>query len=206
MNAGHGLARCAPVLILTLAISGCGGSGTDENFSRSDDYTDILSQADLSAPTALSEHIGRTLQGTATYDGVAAAEFDGFTGTADAELVVDFDRESISGRMTDWVDGNPLSHELRGELVLSNGTLRPEGALDGTFAARVTGNLERSPLDLFNPDNVPVVLVIGGEAWGAFHDSESGEIASHVQGAMAGTAVATTGGEREMTGSFVAER
>ena len=208
-------APCVALSIAVISVSGCGSSGVESNFDRSEEYTEILSEVDRSNPTDLSEHIGETLQGSATYEGVAVAtfarfpdsDFESFSGSADARLVADFDDESIRGRMTDWEDGDPLSHELRGEIVLSNGTFdRPGGELDGTFSARVTGNIERSPIALFDPADPPVVVLIDGVAEGAFYNSESGEIASHIVGTMADEFVDPFGNLGTMTGGFVAER
>ena len=202
VNVGKSFASCVALSITTISLSSCQNSGVENNFDRSGEYTDILSEIDRSNPTRLSEHIGGTLQGSATYEGAAAADFGGFSGTADARLVADFDQESIRGRMTDWEDGDPLSHELRGEIVLHSGTFdRPDGELDGTFSAHVTGNIERSPVGLYDPADPPVVVLIDGVAEGAFYNSQSGDIASHMVGTMDAFS-----GAGHMTGGFVAER
>ena len=203
---------CLLIAATTSLLAGCGASGTATNYDRSGTFTDIVSEADRSRPADLSRHVGEeTLSGTATYEGVAAAKFGSFTATADANLVADFDNGTISGNMTDWEDGSPQTHDLRGEIALSNGTLR-DGLQDGTFEGLVSGNLERTRLAEIDPITgrtifySPEVLVLDGEAEGTFYDSMSGEPAKHVEGEMTADYVSTSGAIGRMIGGFVAEK
>ena len=210
-----------PFVVALTMLAGCGGSGSSTNFERSGERTDILSEADRSAPSDLARHIEEgTLQGGASYEGVAAAEFIrssdplvAFSGTADARFVADFENQTISGRLTDWQDGSPLTHELQGEITLANGEFnRPEGELDGSFSGLVTGNLERARLAELNPETGrfdffnPEVIIVDGVADGEFYDSQSGEAATHLSGGMTGSYSSSTELGGVMTGTFAAER
>ncbi len=167
--------------------SGCGGARED-NFDRSQLFTEIASQTDFSAPSDVS---GR--QGQASYNGTATADFGGFSGTADATLNADFDTKTISGSMTSWEDLDSLNYVLRGQVQLSNGSI----SNDGSFTSTMTGNIERNQLDrnpfeensLREKDPIvsPVLKVFGGSAGGQIYDSVGGAKASHVNGVFTGT-------------------
>lgn len=179
-------------LVATVFISGCGSDAQETNFDRSDDFTEIASRIDTSAPSDVSG-----LQGQATYRGVATADFGGFGGTADANLTANFKDRTISGNMSDWEDLDPANHKLRGEILLSNGTI----ADNGSFSTAMVGNIERTVrIGETNPANVPVLKVFAGAADGQIYDSVTGETASHVIGAFAGDA--SDGGT--VSGQFVA--
>lgn len=203
-----------PLAVAGALLSGCGASGTERNADRTDSFTDILSEADRTRASDIARHIDDgTLQGTATYEGVAAANFGNFTGTADATFVADFDNQTIRGNMTRWEDGKPQTHNLRGQIALSNGTFeRTGGELDGTFSGLVTGNLERTRLAERDPEtgetifSQPVTVVLDGVAEGAFFDSGSGAIASQLSGDMVADYADSEGRIGQMTGGFVAEK
>ena len=178
------LKACLALAATTVLLSGRGSSDTETNIGRSESFTDILSEADRSRPSDLARHArDGTLPRTATYEGVAAADFQGvvrerdpvtgeefliyedFVGTAGATLVADFENETIRGEMTDWKDGSPRTHDLRGRVVLSNGSI---DKTDGTFEGRVAGNLQRTELARIDPTRLetefstPRVIVLDG--------------------------------------------
>lgn len=207
--------RCFACAAAGSLLFGCGSSGTQDNADRADSFTDILSEADRSQPSDLARHLEEgNLPSTATYQGVASARFEYidnpkpdetervFTGSADAALVADFENQTIRGRMANWEDGNPRTHDLRGEIVLSNGSVDLD---EGTFSGLVTGNLERTELGQTGPI-APVNVLLDGNAEGEFYDSESGKAASRLEGGMDAGFVDSTGGSGQMTGGFVAGR
>jgi hypothetical protein len=179
-------------LISTLILSGCGSDAQEANFDRSDLYTDIAGEINTNAPSDVSG-----LQGQATYEGAAIADFGGFGGTADANLAADFKTKTISGNLTSWEDLDPLNYELRGGVTLTGGTIQD----DGSFSTVVAGNIERTVVrGTTNPDNVPVLKVFAGTAEGQIFDSNQGAKASHLIGAFSATDV----GGGEVSGGFVA--
>ena len=206
------LKACLALAATTVLLSGCGSSDTETNFGRSESFTDILAEADRSRPSDLARHAREgTLPRTATYEGVAAADFGDFVGTAGATVVADFENETIRGEMTDWKDGSPRTHDLRGRVVLSNGSI---DKTSGTFRGRVAGNLERTELARINPPRLetefftPRVIVLDGTADGTFRDSLSGDAASHIEGGMTADFSDTLGGipSGQMSGGFYAKK
>lgn len=199
MRAGLGAAG-----LLTLVA--CTSSGLDRNFDRSDRYTEVLAGTDLTAPSNLAG-----LAGTATYTGVGFAEFSAeltpepgadpadppptvaFRGTSDVRLTADFTDGTLSGSMTGWTEESPLEYALDGRVEISNGTIAP----DGTFAAQVAGNVERRKKFAEDEELASLIVLIAGDATGAFHDSTEGARASRIVGNV------TAPG---MTGGFVAGR
>jgi hypothetical protein len=185
---------------LILLTSGCSTSSEnrEDNFDRSELFTDIISQTDLDA---LSDVSG--LEGSATYTGVAAANFGAFSGTSDATITADFDTNAISGSMTSWTDTDP-DYELRGQVLLSNGTISD----DGSFASVMAGNIERRNLgsggvivdDVFVLDDAVDLIVFGGAAEGQIYDSIDGAAASNLIGEFNGLIV----GGGDVIGGFVA--
>ena len=113
--------------------------------------------------------------------------------------------------MTDWKDGSPRTHDLRGRVVLSNGTI---DKTDGTFEGRIAGNLQRTELARIDPTRLetefstPRVIVLDGAASGTFLDSQSGDAASHIEGGMVAVTSDTLGGipSGRMSGGFYAKR
>jgi hypothetical protein len=183
---GGAVATYAAVLLLSACADGSG-----DNSDRANLFTDIASGTNFTAPSDLAG-----LQGSATYSGAAVADFGDFGGTADATIRADFSNRTLSGRMTNWQDRNPAAFELDGTVVLSNGSI----ANDGTFAAQLAGNIERSER---GPNVLPQTLVVfGGVATGEFYDSLNGRKARVVQGSFEGATV--DGGE--VSGTFIAER
>jgi hypothetical protein len=179
-------------LISTVFLSGCGSDAQEANFDRSDLFTEIASEINTNAPSDVSG-----LQGQATYEGVAIADFGGFGGTADANLAADFKTKTISGSLTSWEDLDPLNYELRGRVELTNGAIED----DGSFSTAVAGNIERTVLrGTTNPENVPLLKVFGGTAEGQIFDSNQGAPASHLIGAFSATD--SDGGN--VNGEFVA--
>ena len=202
------LKACLALAATTVLLSGCGSSDTETNFGRSESFTDILAEADRSRPSDLARHARNgTLPRTATYEGVAAADFGDFVGTAGATVVADFENETIRGEMTDWKDGSPRTHDLRGRVVLSNGSI---DKTSGTFRGRVAGNLERTRRADGDSGgfSTPRVIVLDGTAGGVFRDSESGDAASHIEGGMTADFSDTLGGisSGRMSGGFYAKR
>jgi hypothetical protein len=188
-----------PVCItIGASLAACTDARVEKNFDRSEEYTRLMSQADFTERSNLVD-----LAGQATYQGVAAANFGGFTGTSDARITADFSNEKLDGTMTNWVDGDPLNHELRGKVTLANGQIDAES---GTFNANMFGNIERSPLGFNEPDDPPVLLIIGGYTEGGFFDSVDGDPASHVVGTLHGVTTDTGGGVGAMTGGYVGVR
>jgi hypothetical protein len=172
--------------------SGC-GTAREENFDRSNLFTQIAAQTNLNATSDVNN-----LQGKATYTGAAIANFGSFGGTADMTLTADFDAQAITGSMTSWEDLSPLTHILRGQVQLSNGAI----ANDGSFTSNMAGNIERNPLGLDDPSNQPILKVFNGSANGQIYDSVAGATASHLNGSFGG--IDTGGGA--IDGSFVAKR
>jgi hypothetical protein len=194
--------RAATFAVLgALALtSGCGSDAQETNFDRGNLFTEIAAGINTSAPSDVS-----ALQGQATYNGAAKANFaatsgfGGFGGTADARLTADFKNRTISGSMTSWKDLDPLNHELRGQIQLSSGVI----ADNGSFTTTMTGNIERTVLTgETNPANVPDLRVFTGTADGQIFDSVQGAAASHVAGAFIGTEL----GGGSVDGAFVARQ
>ncbi|TGN57502.1 hypothetical protein E4L95_13265 [Paracoccus liaowanqingii] len=176
-------------------LTACTDTGVEKNFSRSEEYTRLMSEADFTETSNLSD-----LSGMATYQGVAKADFGSFSGTADARITADFSEDKLSGSMTNWVDDDPLNYDLNGKVELSNGSIDPHA---GTFATDMFGNIERSPVGMVDPANPPVAVWIAGNAEGSFHNSLDGDHASHVVGVMEGE---TSGAGGVISGDFVAAR
>jgi hypothetical protein len=172
--------------------SGC-ETAREENFDRSNLFTDIAAQTNLNAPSDVSG-----FQGQATYTGATIADFGGFGGTADMTLTADFDAQTIAGSMTSWEDLSPLTHVLRGQVQISNGAI----ANDGSFTSDMAGNIERNIFGLNDPSTQPIVMVFSGSANGQIYDSTAGASASHLNGSFSGT---DTGGGA-VGGSFVAKQ
>ncbi|WP_289069409.1 hypothetical protein [uncultured Aliiroseovarius sp.] len=183
----HSIGRRFAVIAALGAValtSGC-GSTRDDNFDRSSEFRDLAAQIDLTAPSDVS-----SLQGKATYNGVATADFGGFGGTADAKLAADFDTQEIEGKMTSWKDLDPHNYELRGQIDLTNGKI----ANDGSFTSQMAGNIERDVAGS-NQSDTPVLLIFEGDADGQIYDSVDGASASHLKGSFSGGGV---------SGAFVA--
>jgi hypothetical protein len=183
--------RALPFALLALGTA-C-SSGTDENSDRAGLFTDIAESANFSAPSDLAG-----LQGSATYKGVAVADFGGFGGTADATINADFSSQTLSGEMTGWEDRDARNFELDGRVSLTNGSI----ASDGTLNAQVAGNIERTRRGPEVSEEAPSLVVFTGEASGAFYDNNSGQAARVVQGDFVGTTVDGGG----VSGSFIADR
>ena len=180
------IATCVSALLLSACSDGSG-----ENSDRANSFTDIASGADFSAPSDLAG-----LQGSATFNGAAVADFGEFGGTAEATINANFSDRTISGQLTNWEDRDPADFELDGSVVISNGSI----SNDGTFSAQVAGDIERTNR---GPDIDPQnIVVFSGTAAGAFYDNVSGQRARVVEGVFDGTS--TDGGD--VSGSFVAER
>lgn len=189
--------------VAAIGLSGCEHAGVQDNFDRSEDFTAMTSSIDWSAPSDLTG-----IGGTATYNGAALATFRDvsdliehpkFTGTADVAMAVDFDNQTIAGTMSDWIDGDPRNYNLRGEVVLFDGTVDP----NGTFSTLMSGNLERTAVGADSTET-PLLVVIGGGTAGALYDSLDGDRASHLAGEMAGITESSDGTSGTMTGGFVA--
>lgn len=204
-HAGLGLA--------CLGVIACDNSGQERNFDRAEQYSQILSTAQTREVADLTG-----LTGTATYRGVGFGEFPtestapgggsgpSYTATSDARLTADFSGGTLSGAMTGWIHEDPVNYTMRGEILISDGQINP----DGTFDAIVTGAVERRPTarNLLprrdagsGEDRLPVPetygVAAGATATGTFHDSQSGDRASHIVGEI---------GDGNMTGGFVARR
>ncbi|MDE0589698.1 hypothetical protein OU789_07160 [Halocynthiibacter sp. C4] len=171
-------------------ISGCSSPG-EESFDRSSEFRDIAAETDLTAPSDISN-----LQGKATYTGVAVADFGGFSGTADAKLVADFDTQEIEGSLTSWKDLDPINHTLRGQIDLSNGQI----ADDGSFTSQMAGNIERNAA---GSTDTPDLRAFHGSASGQIYDSVNGATASHLNGSFEGVGV---NGNFGVDGEFVARQ
>lgn len=169
--------------------SGCGGIAQEKNFDRSNTFTELSAQIDNNAPTDVSR-----LQGQATYNGVAMADFVEFSGTADARLTADFSQKTINGSLTSWKDLDPSNYQLRGQIQLSNGTI----SNDGSFAAKMAGNIERDILGPHDVTRPPILMVFDGTAAGQIYDSVGGATASHLNGSFTAT------GGSMVNGSFIA--
>lgn len=182
--------------VLALAV-GC-SSTQEDNADRADDFTDLVSSANLTAPSDLSG-----MQGEAVFNGAAVASFGDFGGTGDARITVNFSDRSLSGNLRNWSDLDPTNYEIDGEVVISNGVIQD----GGTFAAQVAGNLERTARgpEPQSPDGSPLIKVFAGTAEGAFYDSTSGSTASHVLGEFESVVVEGTD-QSPVSGSFVARR
>jgi hypothetical protein len=181
---------------LILLTSGCGtpSENREDNFERSELFADLISQTDLGAPAEVSG-----LDGLATYTGVAAADFGAFKGTSDATINADFDTNAISGSMTSWTDTD-LDYELRGQVLLSNGTISD----DGSFASIMAGNIERRNLDggddFIGLSTAVDLIAFVGVAEGQIYDSIDGAAASNLIGEFNGSIV----GGGDVIGGFVA--
>lgn len=201
-----------------LALTACENAASERSFERFDSYSEILSTAATRDLADLSD-----LTGTATYTGVASAVFPAevdpppedpndpdsapdartYSADADVELVADFTGGTLSGEMTGWTPEDPGNFSMRGLVRISDGQIQP----DGTFDALVTGSVERRMTarriqELADSDeefDLPQDFLVGivGEVTGTFHDSVTGQSASHIIGTVdAGN----------MSGSFVANR
>ena len=167
------------VLGVLVVTSGCseiadGADGRDTNLARGGLLADITSDLDISAPSRMTG----LQQGTATYVGVAEANFGDFEATADATLTADFSSQTIGGSLTAWEDTDPLNYSLVGEVTLSPGPIAP----DGRFATAVAGFIERNPMGAEDPLNPLEFRSLVGVASGQFYDSVDGAEASHVIG------------------------
>lgn len=183
---GHFAATIA-ALGAALLTSGC-ASPREVNFDRSELFTEIAAGIDGSAPSDVSG-----MQGRATYNGVAEANFGEFGGTANATLTADFETQTIAGSLTSWKDLDPLNYELRGQVQLSNGAI----ADDGSFTSQMAGNIERIERTVGPTSPDPVLKVFAGTAEGQIYDSVQGAAASHLAGSFVGTGV---------SGGFVARQ
>ena len=179
---GHCAATIA-ALGAAVLTSGC-ASPREINFDRSQLFTEIAAGIDRNAPSNVSG-----MQGRATYNGVAQADFGGFSGTSDATLTADFETQTIAGSLTSWKDLDPRNYELRGQVLLSNGAIDD----DGSFTSQMAGNIER--VERANPN--PVLRIFAGTAEGQIYDSVQGAAASHMAGSFVGTGV---------SGGFVARQ
>lgn len=177
--------------VLTLAIGAGCSSGVDENFERSEEFTTILSNTDLQAPSDLGG-----LQGTAVFEGPGVLTVDGFEATADTQLVADFDSATIAGSMTNFTDRDSRRFKLRGDVVIYDGAI----AGSGSFAAQMAGNLERRGFQ--DVENSPELTVFSGTASGQLYDGLDGQSGTKAVGAIAGATI--DGGSVE--GSFVVQR
>lgn len=184
-STGKGQAAAMLLAVLTLAACGSGG----DSFARSETYTSIYSEigdATIAVPGS----------GSATYDGVAQADFGAFGGTADATLTANFDTATMSGSFTDWSDLSPETHSLQGELILVNGDI----LADGSFSGEVYGNIERNPLGP-NGTTPNFVDVYAGIGTGQLYDNADGDVAQIVDGGF--SAIGTSS---SVSGSFVARQ
>lgn len=188
------------LLGIALLLAGCDSAATDAidlNFARSDLFTRLNSEIDLSAPTNINP-----LSGDATYTGVATTEFrDGFglvefEATSDASLTADFDSNTISGSLTSFQDLDPVNNVLRGQVLITQGTI----ASNGAFVADMDGNIERQIRTVGTPPVSPTVKVFSGTASGQIYDSTAGDVGSHMTGSILGNS--TDGGS--VSGAFVA--
>lgn len=172
---------------LIVATSGCStaSENREDNFERSELFTDISSQTDFGAPSDVSG-----LAGSVTYTGVAFADFGGFSGTADATVTADFDTNDINGSMTSWRDNDSDNFELRGQVLLSSGIISD----DGSFTSAMAGNIERSKLGSAEVDDL---IVFDGIAQGQIYDSVDGVAASSLSGTFSDGGV--------VTGEFIAD-
>lgn len=184
--------RVAVVAALGVVVwtSGC-ETAQQKNYDRSNLYTELAAQIDNNAPTDVSG-----LQGQATYNGAAMADFGGFSGTADARLTADFSEKTINGSLTSWKDLDPENYRLRGQILLSNGAI----SNDGSFTAEMAGNIERDTLGPQDFTNPPILKVFEGAAAGQIYDSVGGATASHLKGLF------TTTSGNIVNGSFIAGR
>lgn len=173
-----------------ILVSGC-ETAQEANFERSNRFTELSSQIDTNAASDTSD-----LQGQATYNGVAAADFGEFSGTSDANLKADFNTKTISGSMTSWKDLDPENYELRGQVLLSNGVISD----DGSFSSQMAGNIERDSTAAFKQGISPVLKVFNGDATGQIYNSVDGAVASHVNGSFEASSGDT------ISGSFIAGR
>lgn len=146
------------------------------------------------------------LTGTATYNGYGGANFNtgnpdlaDFTGAADVTIVADFDNDSLSGEMTNWVSSNPNSEYIDGSVLLTNGVIS-----GGTFAGDVNGAISRR--DRTYPGARTAVEVdsynLIGTFVGGFYDTSEGA-ASHLRGTLDAGFNGTAG---TIDGSFVAKQ
>jgi hypothetical protein len=178
------------LIIFTSACS-TASENRDDNFERSELFTDISSQTDFGAPSDVSG-----ISGSVTYNGVAFADFGEFRGTADATVNADFDTNDISGSMTSWTDTDSDNYELRGQVRLSNGTIFD----DGSFTSAMAGNIERYQRGSGSV-TVDDLIVFDGAAGGQFFNSLDGSVAGSLTGAFTGV----TESDGVVTGEFIAE-
>lgn len=147
-----------------------------------------------------------TLSGTATYSGYGGANFNtgnpdlkSFTGAAEVNLVADFDDNTLSGDMTNWVSSNGDTEILEGSVILSNGVI-----FNGTVAGDVNGAISRIDRTYPGARTVPEIDTYNliGSFDGGFYDTDEGA-ASHV---VANIDAGFNGNAGTIDGFFVAEQ
>lgn len=182
-------------------VSACGFENLE------DDYLGLLTaEADMSAMVPLSADPSdvSAMTGTATYTGFGGANFNtgdtelaSFTGAAEVTLVADFDDDSLSGEMSNWVSSNANSEYLDGSVILSNGVIS-----GGTITGDVNGAISRR--DRTYPDARTGVAIdsynLIGTFTGGFYDTTDGA-ASHVFGSLDAV---FNGDDGTIDGSFIA--
>jgi len=204
----QGMARCVAAGVAAMsvaALAGCESAGVQRNFDRGSLQTDIRSEANLFETAVVSD-----LSGTASYAGVAAAEFStqqgSFAATADMRMTADFSNSTLNGVMTGWTHEDPLNYDMRGRVRISNGVINPQrlaalpefaeyaGFPEGSFVAQTAGNVEAVPtarnLTANRAEDAEPVRQewawFGGTATGSFHDTAgTGQRATHVVGEFA---------------------
>ena len=172
--------RVMCTLLLGATLAACSvEESIDRNFNQSNRYSTLLSQIDLNAPSSVA-----TLSGEATYNGVAFVDFaDGqFTGNADAQLVADFDTDTIEGQLTGWEDADPVNFVLDGQILLRNGTIDD----DGELSMSMTGSIERTAREAGAVTVSPTLLQLEGGATGQIYDSVTGDEAALLRGSLDG--------------------
>lgn len=193
--------RIAIAVGAVTSLSGCYGTGVETTQNRAAATSAILSSADLLSGSV--DPVGSGMTGTYIYNGYAFATAVGFAGNADATITANFDNETISAVMVNWVDGNPDDFYLRGELTMSDGQILAGGDVVGT----VTGYLIRKER---SNRATEFTYVIDGTAspnlTASFYDSVSGESSKVIAGDFATGITDQTGANSTITGTFVAAR
>jgi hypothetical protein len=191
-----------------LGLAACDNSSEERTVDRFQQYAEILAGARLAEPADLTG-----VTGTATFTGMGFGQFPAqapsspdaelYNATSDVTLTADFTGGTLSGDMTNWIPENSRLYTMdgRSRLVISEGAIAP----DGTFTARVSGNVTRTPTALLiesrggTAEDAPGGFNFGFVApvEGTFHDGLDGRSASHVVGTFDGEGA---------TGGFVARR